>query len=105
MRFEAEPIQPISFLAKLREEVPKSRLLADAEMEVSLASDLVLQLQPKPTILLSEAATARGLKPKLQHFEGTAVMTENVTSAVFKQLPRRPCPPWCSSVRPVRLGA
>ena len=64
-------------------------------MEISPSHpDLVLQLQPKPTVMLSQAATERGFKPKLQHFEGTAVMTENVTSAVFKQLPRRPCPPW-----------
>ena len=106
MRFEAEPIQPISFLAKLREEVLKRSLKRMPKWKFRLASDLVLQLQPKPTILLSEAATARGLKPKLQHFEGTAVMTENVTSAVFKQLPRRPCPPWWQlRFDSVRLGA
>ena len=94
MRFEAVLISPISFLAKLREEVLKRSLKRMPKWKFRLASDLVLQLQPKPTVLLSEAATARGLKPKLQHFEGTAVMTENVTSAVFKQLPHRPCPPW-----------
>ena len=44
--------------------------------------------------MLSQAAMERGFKPKLQHFEGEAVMTENVTSAVFKHLPHRPCPPW-----------
>jgi hypothetical protein len=53
-----------------------------------LASDLVLQLQPKPTVLLSEFDTLRGIKPKLQHFEGVAVMTEGVTGGVFKRLPR-----------------
>ena len=94
MRFEVESISPISFLAKLREEVLKRSLKRMPKWKFRLASDLVLQLQPKPTVMLSEAATARGFKPKLQHFEGTAVMTENVTSAVFKQLPRRPCPPW-----------
>ena len=94
MPFEVEPISPISFLAKLREEVLKRSLKRMPKWKFRIASDLVLQLQPKPTVMLSEAAMARGLKPKLQHFEGTAVMTENVTIAVFKCLPQRPCPPW-----------
>ena len=93
MPFEIETIPPINFLAELREEVLKHSLKRMPKWKFRLASDLVLQLQPKPTVLLSEAATARGFKPKLQHFEGVAVMTEGVTGAVFKHLPRRPCPP------------
>jgi Family of unknown function (DUF6011) len=93
MPFEMEPIPPIWFLAELREEVLKHSLRRMPKWKFRLASDLVLQLQPKPTVLLSEAAAARGLKPKLQHFEGVAVMTEGVTGAVFKHLPRGPAPP------------
>jgi len=93
MSFEEELIPPIHFLAELREEVLKHSLKRMPKWKFRLASDLVLQLQPKPTVLLSEAATARGFKPKLQHFEGVAVMTEGITGAVFKHLPRRPCPP------------
>lgn len=89
-----EPIPSLPFLAELREEVLKCSLKRMPKWKFRLASDLVLQLQPKPTVLLSQAATERGLKPKLQHFEGVAVMTENVTGAVFKHLPHRPCPPW-----------
>lgn len=94
MPFEVEPIPSIHFLTELREEVLKHSLKRMPKWKFRLASDLVLQLQPKPTVLLSEAATARGLKPKLQHFEGVAVKTEGVTGAVFKQLPPRPSPPW-----------
>ena len=94
MRFEVEPISPIPFLAQLREEVLKRSLKRMPKWKFRVASDLVLQLQPKPTVMLSQAAMERGFKPKLQHFEGAAVMTENVTIAVFKQLPHRPCPPW-----------
>lgn len=34
------------------------------------------------------------MKPKLQHFEGVAVMMDGVTGEVFKRLPRRPASPW-----------
>src|SRR5262249_53789192 len=42
----------------------------------------------------SEAAIARGIKPKFYLFEGIAVMSESVTASTLKRLPRRPCPPW-----------
>jgi hypothetical protein len=94
MPFETETILPIRFLTELREEVLKHSLKRMPKWKFRLASDLVLQLQPKPTVLLSEAATARGFKPKLQHFEGEAMMMEGVTGAVFKRLPRQPCSWW-----------
>ena len=94
MPFEAEMLPPMSFLADLREEVLKRSLKRMPKWKFRLAPDLVLQLQPKPTVMLSETAMARGFKPKLQHFEGVAVMTDGVTGAVFKHLPQRPCPPW-----------
>jgi Family of unknown function (DUF6011) len=95
MPFEKETLPPIRFLAELREEVLKHSLKRMPKWKFRLASDLVLQLQPKPTVLLSEAATARGFKPKLQHFEGVAVMTEGVTGDVFKRLPYLSASPWC----------
>ena len=94
MTHNIETLPPIRFLAELREEVLKRSLKRMPKWKFRIASDLVLQLQPKPTVLLSEAATARGLKPKLQHFEGEAVMTEGVTGAVFRRLPQGPVPPW-----------
>ncbi len=98
MPFETATIPPINFLAELREEVLKRSLKRMPKWKFRLASDLVLQLQPKPTVLPSEAATARGTKPKLQHFEGVAVMSEGVTGDVFKRLPRystsTPWSPW-----------
>jgi len=59
-----------------------------------LASDVIVQLQPKPTIMPSQFVAAMGVKPKLQYFEGTAVMSEGVTGEALKRLPKRPCPPW-----------
>jgi hypothetical protein len=94
MPYEIETIPPIPFLAELREEVLKHSLKRMPKWKFRLSSDLVLQLQPKPTVLLSQAATARGIKPKLQHFEGVAVMTEGVTGDVFKHLPRPSAAPW-----------
>jgi hypothetical protein len=94
MPFEILPIPSIPFLAELREEVLKHSLKRMPKWKFRLASDLVLQLQPKPTVLLSEAAMARGFKPKLQHFEGVTVMLEGVTGDVFKCLPVRSAPLW-----------
>jgi hypothetical protein len=88
MPYETEPIPPIPFLAELREEVLRRSLKRMPKWKFRLTSDLVFQLQPKPTVLPSEAAIARGFKPKLQHFEGVAVMLESVTGDVFKHLPR-----------------
>src|SRR5262249_61954349 len=49
---------------------------------------------PKPTLLLSADAAARGHKPKYQHFVGLAVMMEGVAGEALKHTPKRPCPPW-----------
>jgi hypothetical protein len=89
MPFETEPIPPLPFLAHLREEVLRHSLKRTPKWKFRLASDLVFQLQPKPTVMLSEAATARGIKPRLQ--------TEGVTGEALKQLPKWPCPPWWQS--------
>jgi hypothetical protein len=94
MPFETETIPSISFLAELREEVLKHSLKRMPKWKFRFAPDIVVQLQPQPTLLLSAAATERGLKPKHQHFIGTAVMMEGVTADVFKRLPQRLCPPW-----------
>ncbi len=87
-----EPIPSLPFLAELREAVLKHSLKRMPKWKFRLASDLVLQLQPKPTVLPSEAAMARGFKPKLQHFEGVAVMAAGVTGAVFNR--QRPDATW-----------
>jgi hypothetical protein len=92
--FETKSIPPIPFLAELREEVLKHSLKRMPKWKFRFAPDIVVQLQPKPTVLLSAAATASGLKPKYQHFVGVAVMGEGVTGAALKQLPKRPCPAW-----------
>src|SRR5215471_16630822 len=94
MAFETESIPPIPFLAALREEVLKHSLKRMPKWKFRFAPDIVVQLQPKPTVLLSAAATARGFKLKYQHFIGVAVMMEGVTSEALKQMPKRPCPPW-----------
>jgi hypothetical protein len=94
MPYETKPIPPVPFLAELREEVLKHSLKRMPKWKFRLASDLVFQLQPKPTLMPSEAAMARGIKPKLQHFEGEAVMFEGVTGDVFRRLPLRSAWPW-----------
>ena len=88
MAFETKTIPPITFLAELREEVLKHSLKRMPKWKFRFAPDIVVQLQPKPTIL------PIGRKPKHQHFVGVAVMMEGVTSEALKQTPRRPCPPW-----------
>jgi hypothetical protein len=94
MAFETETIPPITFLAELREEVLKHSLKRMPKWKFRFAPDIVVQLQPKPTMLLSAAATERGFKPNYHYFVGVAVMMEGVTSEALKQLPKRPCPPW-----------
>jgi hypothetical protein len=94
MPFETEPIPSISFLAELRQEVLKRSLKRMPKWKFRLAPDIVVQLQPKPTMLLSDAAMARGLKPKFHLFEGVAVMMESVTAEALKRLPQRPCSPF-----------
>jgi hypothetical protein len=92
MPFETTLIPPIPFLAELREEVLKHSLKRMPKWKFRFAPDIVVQLQPKPTIRLSAAAIGR--KPKYQYFVGSAVMMDGVTGEALKQLPRRPCPPW-----------
>jgi hypothetical protein len=94
MAFETEAIPPIPFLAELREEVLKHSLKRMPKWKFRFAPDIVVQLQPKPAVLLSADATTRGYKPKYQHFVGDAVMMEGATGEALKQLPRRPCPSW-----------
>jgi hypothetical protein len=94
MPFETETIPSIPFLAELREEVLKHSLKRMPKWKFKFAPDIVMQLQPKPTVLPSEAAMARGIKPKFHLFEGIAVMTESATVNALKHLPRRPCPPY-----------
>jgi hypothetical protein len=92
MAFETETIPAIPFLVELREEVLKHSLKRMPKWKFRFAPDIVVQLQPKPTILLSAAAAVRGFKPKYQHFMGIAVMSEDVTSEALKQLPKRHVP-------------
>ena len=94
MAFETASIPSIPFLAELREEVLKHSLKRMPKWKFRFAPDIVVQLQPQPTLLLSAAAVLRGYKPKYQHFVGLAVMMEGVTSEALKQTPKRPCPPW-----------
>jgi hypothetical protein len=90
-----ETFPPIPFLADLREEVLQHSLKRMPKWRFRLAPDLVLQLQPKPTLLLSDAAMARGYKPKLHHFQGLAMMSEgSIARGALERLPRRPCSPW-----------
>jgi hypothetical protein len=94
MPFEVETIPAVAFLAEMREEVLKHSLKRMPKWKFRLAQDLIMQLQPKPTVLPSAFAIARGVKPKLERFEGVAVMSENVKGDALKRLPLRPCPPW-----------
>jgi hypothetical protein len=91
---ELHTIPAVSFLAELREEVLKHSLKRMPKWKFRLAQDLIMQLQPKPTVLPSDFAMARGIKPMLQQFEGVAIMTENVKGDALKRLPQGPCPPW-----------
>jgi len=94
MAFETASIRSIPFLAELREEVLKHSLKRMPKWKFRFAPDIVVQLQPQPTLLLSAAAVLRGYEPRYQHFVGLAVMMEGVTSEALKQTPKRPCPPW-----------
>src|SRR5215831_6108242 len=94
MAYETETVLAIPFLAELREEVLKHSLKRMPKWKFRFAPDIVVQLQPKPTLLLSADAAARGHKPKYQHFVGLAVMMEGVTGEALKHTPKRPCPPW-----------
>jgi hypothetical protein len=94
MPFEVETIPSVSFLAELREEVLNHSLKRMPKWKFRVAPDLIMQLQPKPTVMPSALAITRGFKPQLQRFEGVAVMTENVKGDALKHLPKRPCPPW-----------
>lgn len=53
MPFETETLSPIPFLAELREEVLKHSLKRMPKWKFRFAPDVVVQLQPKPTMLLS----------------------------------------------------
>jgi hypothetical protein len=94
MPFELETIPAIPFLIELREEVLNHSLKRMPKWKFRLAPDLIMQLQPKPTMLPSALAIARGIKTQWQRFEGVAVMSENVKGDALKRLPQRPCPPW-----------
>ncbi len=93
--FETSTIPPIKFLAELREEVLQHSHKRMPKWKFRLAPDLIFQLQPRPAVMPSEAAMARGLKPKLEHFEGIAAKGESVAATIFERLPERSDPPWC----------
>src|SRR5262249_5251416 len=78
MPYEVKTIPSVAFLAELREEVLNYSLKRMPKWKFRLAPDLIMQLQPKPTVMPSALAITRGFKPQLQRFEGVAVMSENV---------------------------
>ena len=94
MSYEVETIPSVPFLAELREEVLNHSLKRMPKWKFRLAQDLIMQLQPKPTVMPSATAIARGVKPMLLQFEGMAIMSENVKGDALKRLPQGPCPPW-----------
>jgi hypothetical protein len=94
MQLDVEKIPPVSFLAELREEVLNHSLKRMPKWKFRLAPDLIMQLQPKPTVMPSALAITHGFKPQLQRFEGVAVMSENIKGDALKRLPQGSCPPW-----------
>jgi hypothetical protein len=94
MPFETETIPPLTFLAELREEVLKHSLKRMPKWKFRFAPDIVVQLQPQPTILPPAARLGRICKCKYHHFVGAAVQMEGVTGEALKQLPKRSSLPW-----------
>jgi hypothetical protein len=87
-------IKPIPFLAELRELVLQRSLQRMPKWRFRLAPDVVLQLQPKPTVMPSAFAAARGIKPRFHHIEGLAVATEGANGQMLERLPRDRGSPW-----------
>jgi Family of unknown function (DUF6011) len=87
-------IAPITFLAELREAVLTRSHSRMPKWRFRLAPDLVLQIQPKPTMLLSALALELGSRQRLVQFDGRAVMAEAANAAMLEREPQQDAPWW-----------
>ena len=95
MPFEVETLSPIPFLAELREEVLKHSLKRMPKWKFRFARMWSCSSSRSPPCCCPRLRRRAGSKPKLNYFEGVAVMAEGVTGEALKRLPKSPCPPFC----------
>jgi hypothetical protein len=76
-------IEPIPTLAHLRDRVLAHSSTRYPKWKFRLASDLVLQLQPKPAWLVGDTAKEMGIRQHTVDFEGRALFAANLTRDAF----------------------
>jgi len=76
-------LAPIPALADLREQVLLRSTRRCPKWKFRLGPDLVVQLQPKPAVLIADAARAYGVQQSVLEFNGHAVMSANCPPDAF----------------------
>jgi len=85
--FDAVTIPPIPVLAQLRETVLAHSVTRMPKWKFRLADDLVIQLQPKPSLLLGEYARTHGGEQHVIDFDGRCWIGADLTRDVVDRTP------------------
>jgi hypothetical protein len=76
-------LPPIPFLADLREIVLDHSEKRCPKWRFRFAPELGMQIQPRPVVMISAAAKARGWRQRVILFQGVAVQGEDLSLAAF----------------------
>lgn len=91
------PISASTFLRNLREECLNHSEKRMPKWKFRIASDFVIQLQPKPTYLPSARQIESGVRAQLLNFDGVAIAVETgtATAEMFTKKPNSQNIRWC----------
>lgn len=80
-----DPMAPIAFLAELREFVLDRSDRRCLKCRFRFASDLAIQIQPRPVTMISTAAKARGYKQWILRFDCIALQGGDLSAQSFER--------------------
>lgn len=81
--WQPRTLAPIPTLADLREQVLRRSERRCPKWKFRLGPELILQLQPKPSVVIAEVARTYGVRQHVLDFQGCAVFGPDLTAAVF----------------------
>src|SRR5215203_3827376 len=87
-------IEPIPFLIDLRNAVLERSLKRSPKWRFRLASDLIIELQPKACPLLTPELIRRGFTQKTFQIDGKAAMGEGADGSWLDKAPKVSVPWW-----------
>jgi hypothetical protein len=79
------PVSPIPLLSYLRTAVLTHNATRCPKWRFRFGEDLAIQIQPRPTPVISEVARARGFTQKVELFEGIILQGQSITQEAFER--------------------